>query len=338
MPRSSSLGSALRRNRADGVRLELCLVRLGRVELDPGVREHCVQLGELADQITARVTVTQEREDVVVVAPQQRRGKPERRIVLGLQPELEHESVSGPLVQVQAELPAGRRALAEAGADPARQPPLERRVAGVAWEHRVGGGQPFEEQVERRRTSRPHAHSRGGRRPRAGDRARSGRRARGTGRAPWRPGRRRTRRRRQRVAPQRSRSESPGRSGRASLPRTRATSRRRGRGQGGRGLRRRSDAPVRRGRRSPARSRRGPASAGGASATRISSWTSSRRARKPPPASARFATAGFPSSRSPADSAPSASRTKRIAVASCCQTSSSVVFTVVPSSNINLSR
>jgi hypothetical protein len=46
--------------------------------------------------------------------------------------------------------------LAEAGADPARQPPVERRVAGVAWQHRVGGGEPFEEQVERRRTSRPH--------------------------------------------------------------------------------------------------------------------------------------------------------------------------------------
>ena len=56
------------------------------------------------------------------------------------------------------------------------------------------------------------------------------------------------------------------------------------------------------------------------------------------PASASFAIVDFPSPRSPADSAPPASRTKRIAVASCCQTISSVGSMVVPSSDINLSK
>ena len=56
---------------ADGLRIERRLVRLGGVELDPDLGEDRVQLGELADQIPARVAVAEEGEDVVVAAPQQ---------------------------------------------------------------------------------------------------------------------------------------------------------------------------------------------------------------------------------------------------------------------------
>ncbi len=75
----------------DLLRAELRLGRLGGVELDPDLRQHGLELRQLADQIAARIAGAQEREDVAVAVPEQRRGQAEGRIVARLQPELEHE-------------------------------------------------------------------------------------------------------------------------------------------------------------------------------------------------------------------------------------------------------
>ena len=160
-PRSSSRGTALRRKRRTVVGLELRLGRLGRMELDPGFGEERLDLRQLPDQIAARVAGTQEREDLVAAAPEQRRGQAERRIVLRLQPQLEHDRVSvlrlrpRPLVEVEAEPPRRRGASTEAGVDPARQPPSQRRVARVGREHRLGGGEPVQEQLRGGRAAGP---------------------------------------------------------------------------------------------------------------------------------------------------------------------------------------
>ena len=56
---------------------------------------------------------------------------------------------------MEAELPRRRGAAAEAVVDPAGEPPLERRVAGVARQLGLGGGEPVEEELERGRAAVP---------------------------------------------------------------------------------------------------------------------------------------------------------------------------------------
>ncbi len=76
--------------RPDLGRLELHLGRLV-AELDPCLRQERLDLGEPPDQVAPRVARAQEREDPVLAVPDERRGKSERRIVLRLEPQLEHE-------------------------------------------------------------------------------------------------------------------------------------------------------------------------------------------------------------------------------------------------------
>ena len=140
------------------------------------------------------------REDLVALLVQERGGQPESRIVLGVQPQLEHECRPA-LVQVEAELPRRRGAAAEAVVEPAGEPPVERRVAGVARQLRLGGARARRGRARARSGGRSAALRRAGRARPAGGRARSGRRGRGRGRARSRRGRRRTRRRRPRGAP-----------------------------------------------------------------------------------------------------------------------------------------
>ena len=93
--------------------------------------------------------------------PHERRGQAERRVVLGLQPQLEHElrpAPDSPLVEVQAQLPRGRRAAcerADAVVHPARQLPLQRRDSPECGGRSDSAAvEPFEEELERGRTAR----------------------------------------------------------------------------------------------------------------------------------------------------------------------------------------
>ena len=83
-PCSSSFGIALRRNRRTVSGSSRSSAGSAASNSIPISAEHRIELGELADQIAAWVAVAEEGEDVVVTAPQQCRGKPERRVVLGL--------------------------------------------------------------------------------------------------------------------------------------------------------------------------------------------------------------------------------------------------------------
>ena len=80
----------LAEERPDLGRLELHLGRLV-AELDPCLRQERLDLGEPPDQVAPRVARAQEREDPVLAVPDERRGESERRIVLRLEPQLEHE-------------------------------------------------------------------------------------------------------------------------------------------------------------------------------------------------------------------------------------------------------
>ena len=156
---------------------ELRLGRLGRVELDPDVGEHRLELAQLPDQVAARVAGAQEREDVVVAVPEQRRGQAERRIVARLQPQLEHEPrlVPGPdggaLVEMEAEPPLGSTSWSRAPRRPTR------RACARAHRGRSGAAAP--------------SRARSG--PRAGGRSRS------RGRPSTAPAARRSARRRSRA-------------------------------------------------------------------------------------------------------------------------------------------
>ena len=59
------------------------------------------------------------------------------------------------LVEVEAELPGSRGATAEAVVEPAGEPPVERRVAGVARQLRLGSAEAVEEELERSRAAVP---------------------------------------------------------------------------------------------------------------------------------------------------------------------------------------
>ncbi len=247
---------------AHRLRLELRLGRLGRMELDAGVGEERRDLGQLPDQIAARVARTQERIHLVAAAPEERGGQAEGGIVLRLQPELEHDRVSllrlrsGPLVEVQAESPRRRRPPSETGVDPAGHPTSQRLVPRVGRERRLGRGKAGEEQLRggcaadaglpgQPDAVRPEAVARD---PVDEDRievvdggiavAVEG------SRADLRAGQRR------------SGSAPSARSRRASRPRRRARRRSRARGRGARGPRRRRGGRARRSRRSSARCRR----------------------------------------------------------------------------------
>ena len=234
--------------------------------------------------------------------PDERGRQAERRVVLGLQPELEHESPSPRSSRWRPSL-HGRsdaRERAETVVDPARELPLERRVAGVAA---AGAARARRARRGRARApiGRPRQRGRpAGRGRRAGGRARSGRRGPGRGRARWRRGRRRTRPPQTAAAPPRSRSsvactlassvapqnacQPPSPCSRYGWTRPSAT---------------RAAARARRPRRPPARCRRAPPQA--------SPRAGSARERRTPGVR----------------TVPSGARVKRDAVASCCQTSSS---------------
>ena len=147
--------------------LELHLGGLG-AQLDSGLRQQRLELGEPADQVAARVTRPQEGEDAVLAVPDERGREPERRVVLRPEPEFEHEGGRAvrcrPLVELERELPRRRREPAEPVVDPAGEAPLERGVAAVPRQHGLGGGQALEEELER---ARP-AVQRGAREPHAG--------------------------------------------------------------------------------------------------------------------------------------------------------------------------
>ena len=149
----------LAQERAHVVVLELHLRRLGGVEPDAELREQRLDLGELEDQIAARIARAQEREDVVAALPQEQCGKPERRIVFRLQPQLEHERrravVVRPLVEAQAERPRRRDDVSQAVVHPAGKPPVERRVPRGGRQQRVGRGEPVDEELERGRAAEP---------------------------------------------------------------------------------------------------------------------------------------------------------------------------------------
>ena len=127
--------------RAHRLGLELDLRRLGGVELDPELDEQRLDLRELQDQVAARVARAQEREHVVGALPQEQCREPERRIVLGLEPQLEHERRRTvrprPLVEVQAERPRRSDDVSQAVVHPAREPPVEGGVPGGGRQERV---------------------------------------------------------------------------------------------------------------------------------------------------------------------------------------------------------
>ncbi len=140
------------------VAVELGLGRRHLVEPDAVVGEQRLDLGQLLGQVAVRVARTEEREDLVALLREQPRGQPERRVVLRVQPQLEHQRRPA-LVQVQAELPRGRGAAAEAVVEPAGEPAVERRIARVARQLRIGCAEPVEEELDR---GRPAVSQRGG--------------------------------------------------------------------------------------------------------------------------------------------------------------------------------
>ena len=146
---------------------------------------------------------------------------------------------------MEREAPRRRRESSETVVDPAGEPPLERRVAGMPRQHGLGRGQPREKELERAGPLRGPDWPDERRLPAAG-RARPGRRGRDRGRAPSRPGRRRRQMPRRRGAQPRFAPERPPGSRRASRPRRRTTSRRRGRDADARAPRQPSGAPARR--------------------------------------------------------------------------------------------
>ena len=146
------------------LRAELRLRRLGHVEFDADLGQHRLQLGEVADEVTARIAGAQEGEDVAVRAPEQRGGEAQGRIVARLQPELEHEPrllslrEGWALVELEADPPLGAGQRPEPAVDPVGEPAFERGKAGVAGKHGVGRRQPFEQVVDRIRP--PHLRGR----------------------------------------------------------------------------------------------------------------------------------------------------------------------------------
>ena len=236
------------RNRApqyepDVVVRQLDRGRGGRVEGQAALREHRPDQPELAMDRRPRIGRAEEAEDGVAAVLEQRGGQGQRGVVGGLEPELEHDArprrrgalVVAVLVQPQGEQPRCARAPFEAGVDPAREPPLERREPCVRRQLGLRRGEPVEEQLRR---ARPAAHEAvaepdPGRAEavardlvdRAGVEVVDERVRR----------RRRTHRRRRPAGPRRSRRASPAPNRRSSRPSRRATCGRRAAAAGGAG-------------------------------------------------------------------------------------------------------
>ena len=126
--------------RAHLVVIEDCLGHL-RVEWrEAGVGEDRADRLETALDRSARIAVSEEREDVLV-ALEERCRKRERRVVGRLEQQLDDDArpVAGLvlLVESQPDVPGGARAPAEATVDPRAQAPLERRVPAVGGQRRV---------------------------------------------------------------------------------------------------------------------------------------------------------------------------------------------------------
>ena len=120
---------------------------------------------ELRSEIVVRIARAHEREPVLAALPEQLHRQAQRRVVLRVQPQLEHEVTVGRLlVEMQADLPRRLLDLPEPLVDPAREARRERRVAVARRQLRVGRGQPAEERLERRRAADaravPHLHVR----------------------------------------------------------------------------------------------------------------------------------------------------------------------------------
>ncbi len=129
--RASSCGSSARRKYETVSASSSVANGSSSAKLDALGREQGPQLGQVAFEVCQRIARADERERVVAALPQQRHGQAERRVVVGMQPQLERERVARALLEMQAEPPRRLLQLGEAVVDPARQPPLERRVARV---------------------------------------------------------------------------------------------------------------------------------------------------------------------------------------------------------------
>ena len=226
------------------------------------------------------------------------------------------------LVEVKPERPARAGAVGEAAVDPVGEPSLQRGQAGVAGESGVGRGQPFEEVVDRvgaagLRGREPHAV---GAQPVARDLVDEHRVEVVHGRFPvalegaGADGRQRGgdsgQRRLDALVERRAPERVP--------PAVAVIEKRMDEALRDRAPRELDDGEDRPGARAELEA------AGGASASATSCPGSSRRAAIPRPASGRSAIADIPARRSPAESAPSLSRVRTIAVASSCQTISRV--------------
>ena len=134
--------------------VELDLARLVVVEGDPALGEQRRELLELRGEVAVGVAVAHELEALAAL-PEERRGQAERRVVGGVQPQLECECVAaGALVEVEAEQPRRLLQLAEPAVDPAREAPLERGVARAVRQVGLVGGEADQERVHRRRAGR----------------------------------------------------------------------------------------------------------------------------------------------------------------------------------------
>ena len=147
--RSSSFGIRSRRKYDTVSASSSTVERLLLVELDPLRREQRPQLGEVTLQVAERIARAHERERIVARLPEERHRQAQRRVVVGMQPQLERERIARTLVEMQAEPPRRLLHLGEAAVDPARQPPLEPGIARVLRQLRIGRRQPGEERVDR---------------------------------------------------------------------------------------------------------------------------------------------------------------------------------------------
>ena len=135
--------------------VELDRERLLLAERDPLRRKQRAQLGEVALEIAERIAGAHERERLIARLPEQRHRQAHRRVVVGVQPQLERQRPVRALVELQAEPPRRLLHLGKPAVDPARQPPLERRVTRVGRQLRVGRRQPGQERVDRGAPSDP---------------------------------------------------------------------------------------------------------------------------------------------------------------------------------------
>ena len=115
----------------------------------PGVGEDRVDRLETAADRRVRVALPEEGEDLLAALVEKGGGKRERRIVGGLEPELDDDPRRAAgvvqLVEPEPDVPRRARASVEPAVDPRAQAPLERRVSGVRRQGRVVGMERREE-------------------------------------------------------------------------------------------------------------------------------------------------------------------------------------------------